>query len=358
MTRRNANVCSRWVLGGVLLAAGALAGCETGAGDGGAATQSNVMASCVVDASQCAEVQFNVRGIVEGEPPIGLNGAVVEMRDSSMRVVATQPTDHQGVAWLLVDPGAYIVTVLFGDCEDIGPNACIKKNFPEEVGPGDNVFEEVDLGFEAMPLCGPDEDWCWELPLDRVIKPNVYLYPEETTEVSVRLDPLGPGDLTVTIPEYDQGWDVVATPDGMLTDLHHGGGEYTYLFYEGDVLPLYQMDEGFSVSYEELEQWMRDVLPRYGLNEREVADFVDYWTVHLPYFPYYLFFPQGNAKCDEIVPIEITPAPDSILRIWFYIVGSYGDFALPEPTIPAFERVGFTVTEWGLMTNEFSFGLE
>ena len=47
-------------------------------------------------------------------------------------------------------------------------------------------------------------------------KPVIYLYPEQEQDVSVRLD--YDGKLTCTYPEYDDGWDVTAAPDGTLTD--------------------------------------------------------------------------------------------------------------------------------------------
>ena len=47
-------------------------------------------------------------------------------------------------------------------------------------------------------------------------KPVVYLQPEAATEVTVRLD--YDGELTCTYPAYDDGWTVLAQPDGTLTD--------------------------------------------------------------------------------------------------------------------------------------------
>ena len=47
-------------------------------------------------------------------------------------------------------------------------------------------------------------------------KPVIYLYPEETTEVTVKLD--FKGKLTSTYPAYENGWKVTAQPDGTLTD--------------------------------------------------------------------------------------------------------------------------------------------
>ena len=48
-------------------------------------------------------------------------------------------------------------------------------------------------------------------------KPVIYLYPEETTEVSVEID--YNGKLTCTYPEYNNGWKVIAEPDGTIVDI-------------------------------------------------------------------------------------------------------------------------------------------
>ena len=48
------------------------------------------------------------------------------------------------------------------------------------------------------------------------LKPVIYLYPEEETDVSVTL--AYDGTLTCTYPNYKTGWHVSAKPDGTLTD--------------------------------------------------------------------------------------------------------------------------------------------
>lgn len=45
-------------------------------------------------------------------------------------------------------------------------------------------------------------------------KPVIYLYPEETTDVTVALDCAG--RLTCTYPAYGEGWSVTANPEARL----------------------------------------------------------------------------------------------------------------------------------------------
>ena len=69
---------------------------------------------------------------------------------------------------------------------------------------------------------------CREGRGDVTAKPVIYLYPEEETQVTVKLDYAG--ELTCTYPAYDDGWTVTAQPDGTLTDA--AGQTYSYLFWE------------------------------------------------------------------------------------------------------------------------------
>lgn len=60
-------------------------------------------------------------------------------------------------------------------------------------------------------------------------KPVIYLYPEKTTNVEVKLN--FNGELIATYPTYDNGWSVIARPDGTLINTADGR-EYSYLFWE------------------------------------------------------------------------------------------------------------------------------
>lgn len=75
-------------------------------------------------------------------------------------------------------------------------------------------------------------------------KPVVYLYPEETMEITVELD--YNGSLTCTYPAYDEGWTVIANPDGTLIN-QKDGKEYSYLFWEGTSNVQYDMSKGFVI---------------------------------------------------------------------------------------------------------------
>ena len=180
----------------------------------------------------------------------------------------------------------------------------------------------------------------WQIP---VPKPVIYLYPEEETEINVKLD--FDGKLTHTYPEYpENGWSVTAKPDGTLTD--SDGYEYSYLFWDGLAAMDYDMSKGFVVKGEDTASFLREKLSYMGLTPKEYNEFIVYMLPQMESNKYNLIAFQRNAYTD-IARLEITPAPDSIQRVFmtFKPLDEYID--VPEQELPTFERKGFTVVEWG-----------
>ncbi len=179
-------------------------------------------------------------------------------------------------------------------------------------------------------------------------KPNIYLYPEKRTEIRVTF--ADPEKLTATIPEYDVGWEVVADVDGILTNLSDGL-EYTYLFYEADVRDeLFETEKGFAVPAEKREAVYERVLTAYGLNQQEIADFIEYWSDRLEEGVDYMMYPQAEALVDRLMPMEIAPAPDHLLRLWFVFEEATGndlEDTMELTEIPPADRSGYYGIEWG-----------
>ncbi len=90
-------------------------------------------------------------------------------------------------------------------------------------------------------------------------KTVIYLYPEEETTVTVKLD--FEGTLTSTYPAYEDGWTVSARPDGALTD-PESGREYYCLFWEGITEAEYDFSTGFCVAGEDTAAFLEDALAR------------------------------------------------------------------------------------------------
>ena len=173
-------------------------------------------------------------------------------------------------------------------------------------------------------------------------KPVIYLYPEAETAVTVTVD--FKGDFTVTIPPYENGWTVTASPDGTLTD--KDGKTYPYLFWEGKTEILLPMDEGFCVKGEDAEAFLLDLLPRLGLIEHEYTEFIDFWLPRMEDNPYNVITFQTDAY-EALAPLTVSPAPDAVLRVFMSFRASETPVELPEQKIESFTRHGFTVVEWG-----------
>ena len=175
------------------------------------------------------------------------------------------------------------------------------------------------------------------------LKPVIYLYPEEETDVHVELD--FNGRLTHTYPKYSEnGWDVTAQPDGTLTD--KDGYEYSYLFWDGISNKSYDMSKGFVVKGEDTASFLREKLSYMGLTPREYNEFIVYWMPQMENNKYNLITFQ-QEEYTENAKLNITPEPDSMLRVFmtYKALDEYAD--VPEQDLPTFERKGFSVVEWG-----------
>jgi len=183
------------------------------------------------------------------------------------------------------------------------------------------------------------------VPAGECGKPVIYLYPEETMDIEVKLDPVG--GFTVTEPAYNDGWSVTASPNGQL--LNHGDDEvYPYLFWEGRGA-LYSAPEFYwVVAREDVHNFLIDTLAEIGLNYQETYDFMEFWEPRMQDSPWYKIGFHGTEVMDLIAPMELSESPDSVLRILM----DYSELSEPieanPPMIPQPpERDGFTVIEWG-----------
>lgn len=176
----------------------------------------------------------------------------------------------------------------------------------------------------------------------RAEKPVIYLYPEDVTDVTVKLD--FNGTLTTTYPTYADDWQVTAAPDGTLTDA--AGREYYCLYWEGDSNVEYDLTTGSVVRGEDTAAFLEDTLAKLGLTEREANEFIIYWLPQMEANEYNLISFQTEAYTDNAV-LEITPTPDTVIRVFmaWRAIAEPIEVVAQEFTSPA--REGFTVVEWG-----------
>lgn len=174
-------------------------------------------------------------------------------------------------------------------------------------------------------------------------KPVIYLYPTSEQSVSVKLD--YNGELTCTYPEYKDGWNVIAEPDGTLTNIGDKR-KYSYLYWEGISKNQWDMSKGFVVKGEDTEEFLQEKLEYMGLTPREYNEFIVYWLPIMQENKYNLITFAGE-EYENLAKLNITPKPDSILRIMMLFKSLDKPIEIEEQEIKSFERKGFTVIEWG-----------
>lgn len=192
----------------------------------------------------------------------------------------------------------------------------------------------------AAGVSGCDNGGCDDREMT-ASKPVLYLYPEETAEVSVKLD--YQGRLTTTYPAYNDGWVVTAEPDGTL---EMDGKEYSYLFWEGVSDAEYDFSKGFVVAGEDTAEFLQEKLALLGLTPREYNEFIVFWLPRMEGNPYNLIAFQGAAYTDS-APLEVEPEPDTVLRVFMAYQALEEPMEVPEQELVPTERVGFTLVEWG-----------
>jgi hypothetical protein len=183
-------------------------------------------------------------------------------------------------------------------------------------------------------------------PCPVALKPIIYLYPENTQDITVRLD--YNGELLVTYPEYNEstrGWSVSAQPDGTLTN-KEDGKEYSYLFWEGQNQTQYDLSSGFVVKGSDTQSFLQKTLSQMGLTPKEYNEMIVYWLPRMQNNRYNLIHFAGETYTKD-ARLTISPTPDSLLRVFMVFKPLADPVEVKPQTLVPFERRGFTVIEWG-----------
>lgn len=176
-------------------------------------------------------------------------------------------------------------------------------------------------------------------------KPVIYLYPKKTQDIKVVVKP--EGGVTESIPEMGKAWNVTATPEGVITD-KKTKEVYPYLFWESkDNGSEIDMSEGFVVETKKLQAFFEEKLAILGLNEKEIADFTEYWVPELQGKKYVFINFYSQQRIDEEAPLTVTPKPDSVIRVYFDHKKLDKKITTKEQVLTPVKRTGFAVVEWG-----------
>lgn len=181
------------------------------------------------------------------------------------------------------------------------------------------------------------------IPFQVAYKPVIYLYPEKEEKVKIKFK--DKEKLTCTYPKYYDEWNVVASTDGTLKD--ENGRKYYSLYWEG--INNIKVDEniGFCVKGEDTISFLEEKLEKLGLNYKEAEEFIIYWLPQLEKNKYnYIYFKQ-TEEVNELMPMDVTPTPDSIIRILMVFKPLNNKINVKDQEIITPKREGFTLVEWG-----------
>src|SRR5699024_4292342 len=108
----------------------------------------------------------------------------------------------------------------------------------------------------------------------------------------------------------------------------------------------YDFSEGFCVAGENTAEFLEDALVRLGLTRREANEFIVYWLPRMEQNEYNLISFQSEAYTDH-ARLSIQPEPDTVIRVFMAYKPLDHYQEIPEQSLSAPERSGFTVVEWG-----------
>ena len=218
-----------------------------------------------------------------------------------------------------------------------GPSSCTSDNERLHCGDTEGLFGQCAC--EARQYSNGQEVF-----LDD--KPMIYLYPESITDLRITLGK--PFLLTSSYPQYVDGWNVTAYPNGDLVDKNSGKKFYA-LYWEGrrDIDSL-DMTTGFVVKGSQSAEFLEEKLGLLGLNYKETEEFIVYWLPKLEANKYNFVYFASNEEIEKEMPLHFSIEPDTIIRINMLFKGLDDSIQVNEQILtPAPERKGFTVVEWG-----------
>lgn len=229
-----------------------------------------------------------------------------------------RPEADQGHFEATVEPGTYGVEIYDGNSDHSGCGA----------------VEVID---DSQCSGTVEVEMIEYLPVD---KPNVYLYPEQPSDIEVRIPAWKL--ITESDPRYPvDGWRVRAWPDGALDTVV---GHRDFLFYELRMDPKkFQHEEGWCVDGALAQATIEDAMADLGFLPNEIADFSEAWDADFPEAERMTVLPQ----LERLPALQIDPPPAALLRAWFVVTD--GCTAIRAPELPAaITRDGYHASEWGV----------
>lgn len=178
-------------------------------------------------------------------------------------------------------------------------------------------------------------------------KPIIYLYPENKTDVTIKVN--FNGKFNFTYPQYNEGWNIIAFPDGSLIN-KIDKKTYSYLFWEGEMNVKTRessYENGFIIHRDSTVLFFQNILFKIGLKSKEIDDFIVFWTPYLLKNEWnFINFKVGNDY-NVVSTNIINPKPDTEIRVFMSFKKTVENFSAKPQEFKTPIRKGFTVVEWG-----------
>ena len=185
----------------------------------------------------------------------------------------------------------------------------------------------------------------WTNPVPDKMKPIIYLYPLTETQINIELST--PKNLSHTYPKYNsEKWrNVIAQPNGDLEDMDTWRKLYA-LYWEWKSDNETNFNKWFVVAWKDIIPFLEEKLAILWLNEREAEEFIVYWLPQMEGNEYNLIRFETIEEQDENMQLNITPTPDTVIRVMMDWKAINEPIDIPEQQLTTPERNGFTVVEW------------
>lgn len=236
--------------------------------------------------------------------------------------------------------GVYIMV----ENENVTKEELMKENDYIETDEDYEMYEDESKGYEYYYIPSTKESGKIATFIGGYAKPVLYLYPtKDNTKVNVTFE--DPSLLTTTYPKFKNSWEVTADRNG---DLHDKDGKYYYgLYWEEEGSTYVDFREGFYVTKDNAIDFLEEKLSIIGLNDRERNEFIMYWLPILEKNGKNLVYFELTESRDAYNKLNITPQPDSLLRVAIHVKKVDKKTKIKEQQLPTFKRTGFTAVEWG-----------
>ena len=103
----------------------------------------------------------------------------------------------------------------------------------------------------------------------------------------------------------------------------------------------------FYVNKDNAIDFLEEKLSIIGLNDKERNEFIMYWLPILEANEHNLVYFESTEERDAFNEIEISPKPDSLLRMAIHVKKVNGKQTIKKQQLESFKRNGFVAVEWG-----------